>query len=112
MIGLFRGEAFVRGIGLAGCLAIILGAKIVLLDNYGSNTPFWDQWADPQFIFRPYLTGQLHLLDLIGAHNEHRILLTRLVALGLFVAKGHWDSYAQMLVNAGIHARPRPNSIC
>jgi hypothetical protein len=96
-------EAWALTAGLAGCLAIVLGAKIALLAGYGSNTPFWDQWADLQVVFRPYLKGELRPLDLFAAHNEHRIFLTRLVALGLLIANGYWDSFAQMLLNSAIH---------
>jgi hypothetical protein len=96
-------DGLARAIGLAGALAIVLGAKLWLIALYGSSTPFWDQWAEPNQIYRPYLTGELHLGDLLAAHNEHRILLTRLVALGLFIVEGRWDPIAQTLVNAIIH---------
>jgi len=93
-----------RALALGGALAIILGAKLWLIAVYGSSTPFWDEWVEPVTLFRPYLTGQLSIHDLLAAHNEHRIFLTRLVALALFVAEGRWDPVARTLVNAAIHA--------
>jgi hypothetical protein len=95
-----RCGALARALGLAGALAIILGAKLWLISVYGTSTPFWDQWVEPNQIYRPYLTGGLNLSGLIAPHNEHRILLTRLIALGLFAAEGRWDPIAQALVNA------------
>ncbi|MBV8837579.1 MAG: hypothetical protein JO000_13640 [Alphaproteobacteria bacterium] len=90
-------------LGLAGALSLVLGAKLWLIAGYGSSTPFWDEWLEAPQIFRPYLTGELSLGGLVAAHNEHRIVLTRLVALALFAAQGHWDPVAQMLFNAVIH---------
>jgi len=94
---------FARALGLAGALAIILGAKLWLLAQYGSSTPFWDQWHEAPQIYRPYLTGELSLGGLLATHNEHRIFLTRLVALALFASEGRWDPVAETLVNAVIH---------
>src|SRR5437868_3552495 len=94
---------FPRALAIAGALAIILGAKLWLIAGYGSSTPFWDEWVEPGTLFRPYLTGQLSIHNLLAAHNEHRIFLTRLVALALLVAEGHWDPIARTFVNAAIH---------
>lgn len=98
-----RADLVVMAIGLAGALAVILGAKLWLIASYGSSTPFWDQWEEPGQIFRPYLTGELTWHGLLAAHNEHRILLTRLVALAVFIAQGRWDPIALTLLNAVIH---------
>lgn len=97
------GPCFARALALAGALAMIVGAKLWLIAGYGSSTPFWDEWVEPVSLFRPYLAGQLSIHDLLAAHNEHRIFLTRLVALALFVAEGRWDPLATILVNAAIH---------
>src|SRR5581483_7854844 len=93
----------VRAFAVAGALAGILGAKLWLIAAYGSSTPFWDEWVEPVVLFRPYLTGGLSIHDLLAAHNEHRIFLTRLTALGLFLIQGRWDVVATTLVNAAIH---------
>jgi hypothetical protein len=91
-------------IARAGCLTAIFGAKVWLIAAYGSAIPFWDQWdADWATLFRPYLAGTLSLPDLIAPHNEHRILLTRLAALGSLIASGRWDAMLQMLFNALVH---------
>jgi hypothetical protein len=98
-------DVLLRALGSAGALAIILGAKLWLVANYGSSTPFWDQWVgEARQLYRPYLTGELSLGSLFAAHNEHRIFLTRLIALALFIVEGRWDPIMQTLVNAVIHS--------
>lgn len=44
------------------------------------------------------------MAELFAAHNEHRILTHRLLALLLFVLNGLWDPRVQMAVNACLHA--------
>jgi hypothetical protein len=90
----------------ASIFAIILGEKFMLIDRYGSDLPFWDQWdAEGDYLFRPYLEGGLTTKDLFAAHNEHRIFFTRVLALGLFEANDHqWDARVELLVNTVLHA--------
>ena len=97
------GRVLVCGVGLAGCLAVILGAKLWLIAAYGSSTPFWDQWDEAAKLFRPYVTGDLKLADLFAAHNEHRIVLTRLLHLAQFALEGRWNPIGETLVNAAVH---------
>jgi hypothetical protein len=97
-------QAPARLLALAGCLLAIAGAKIWLIVAYGSAIPFWDQWdAEWARLFRPYLAGTLGFSDLVAPHNEHRILLTRLAALGSLLASGRWDAILQMLFNVAVH---------
>jgi hypothetical protein len=97
-------EVPARLLALAGCLLAIAGAKIWLIAAYGSAIPFWDQWdAEWARLFRPYLAGTLGASDLAATHNEHRILLTRLAALGSLLASGRWDAVLQMLFNVAVH---------
>lgn len=98
-----NGDATTRVLALAACLAVILGAKLWLIAVYGSSTPFWDQWSEPVTVYRPYLTGQLKLSELLAAHNEHRIFLARLIQLAVFAAEGRWDSIVQTVINAAVH---------
>jgi hypothetical protein len=86
--------------------AVIIGEKFMLIDRYGSDLPFWDQWdAEGDYLYCPYLEGHLTARDLVSGHNEHRIFFTRILALGLFEANDHqWDCRVQMLVNTILHA--------
>ena len=83
----------------------VVSLRLVLVANFGSAMPLMDQWDDEGArIFQPYLEGTLQAEDLFAAHNEHRHLLARLVALALLKLNGQWDAHLQMVVNAVIAA--------
>jgi hypothetical protein len=83
---------------------ILFGVKLALISNYANATPFWDQWdAEAYFLYKPYLDGTIRIIDLFGLHNEHRILTTRLLALGLLELNQLWNPLLQMVINAGLH---------
>jgi hypothetical protein len=80
---------------------IVLGARLWLIFLYGSPVPFMDQWdGEGATLFKPWLEGTLCLSDLFQPHNEHRIVLSRLLALGLLALNGQWDAQLEMAVNA------------
>lgn len=83
----------------------VFGAKLWIIATYGNATPFWDEWpGQAQELFIPYFESRLSFADLFAAHNEHRLLTTRIVSLLLIVANGLWDPMLQMIVNATIHS--------
>lgn len=88
-----------------GFALIVFGAKLALITHFANATPFWDQWdAEADRLYRPWLEGTLSLSDLFSAHNEHRIVLTRLLGLALLESNGRvWDPVLQMQMNAGLH---------
>src|ERR1043166_5680670 len=93
-----------RALAVMSGLLMLYGAKCWVIASYGSDTPFGDQWrAEADILFRPWLAGSLRISDLFAHHNEHRILLTRLVDLGELWANGTWSPILQMLVNALVH---------
>jgi hypothetical protein len=80
---------------------IVVGARLWLVFLYGSPVPMMDQWdGEGATLFKPWLEGTLRLSDLFQPHNEHRILLSRLLALGLLALNGQWDAQLEMAVNA------------
>jgi hypothetical protein len=85
--------------------AVLLLVKFVTITAYGNDTPFWDQWdAQAEYLFRPWLEDRLSLSSLFAAHNEHRILMTRILALLIFEANGRvWSPLLEMYVNACLH---------
>lgn len=94
----------VRYLSLIGMALTIFGAKLLLIDQFGSNVPFWDQWdAEGLFLYAPYLNGTLSLGDLFAAHNEHRIFVTRIFNLALLEMNGLWFPMLQMVANAALH---------
>jgi hypothetical protein len=80
-----------------------LGARLWLIQRFGTPLPFWDQWEEARVVYLPFFQGKLTLADLFSAHNEHRILFTRLYSLGLLLLNGQWDGQLQMVVNAIVH---------
>lgn len=88
-----------------GFAIFVLGTKLSLIAFYANATPYWDQWgAEADQLYRPWLEGSLKWTDLLAAHNEHRILTSRLLALALFELNGKiWDPILQMQINALLH---------
>jgi hypothetical protein len=100
-------SAFRRLDGLSALLlgAFVFLARAWLIERWGSAVPFWDQWdAEALSLYRPWLTDSLRWMELFAAHNEHRIVLTRLADLVLLECAGSWNPWWQMLLNAALHA--------
>jgi len=89
---------------LAALFLMVLGAKLWVVQLYGSPLPLWDQWYEADGFFRPWLEGHLTWKAFFAAHNEHRILCTRLLDLGVIRLNGRWEPLLQMTVNAFICA--------
>ncbi|MDB5582211.1 MAG: hypothetical protein JWR80_7387 [Bradyrhizobium sp.] len=89
---------------IASLALIVFGAKLLFVRTFGSALPYWDQWdAEADSLYKAYLNSNLTWSALFAPHNEHRILLTRLLSLLLFELDGGWDPILQMMVNAGLH---------
>jgi len=100
----FQGSRVFNGILLASLILIVLGAKFLLIKNYGSMVPYWDQWdAEANNLYKPYLNSDLSIASLFSAHNEHRIFLTRILSLLLLELDGGWDPFFEMAINAFLH---------
>lgn len=79
---------------------IVVGTRLWLVFLYGSPVPILDQWdGEGATLLKPWLEGTLRLSDLFQPHNEHRIFLSRVLALGLFALNGQWDAQLEMAVN-------------
>jgi hypothetical protein len=82
-------------------MALIVGARFWLISRYGTALPIHDQWeVEAGLLFKPWLENTLRWSDLFAPHNEHRLVLTRLLALGLLKVNGQWDGLLEMTVNA------------
>lgn len=80
----------------------VFGCRAALIREYGSPLPFWDEWDfEGNSLYPAYLKGDLNGDVWFAAHNEHRILFTRLQSLALFAATHAWEPRVQMTVNAG-----------
>jgi hypothetical protein len=87
--------------------AAILGALVVVTSIYGgyhyfSPIPFWDQWDGYIGFFRDL--PQLGIKDFWMPHNEHRIVLARVIFWIDIVAFGGWNILPIVLIYASISA--------
>ncbi len=98
---------------LLGLVLVVLGAKLTLIDRAGSSLPIIDQIdAEGEVVLRPWLEGQLSWRNFWHPHNEHRVVLTKLLALGLVKLNGQWDAYLEQVVGAVMHAVLLPWLLC
>lgn len=101
-------SSLIRNAGTVGLmlalLLMIFGAKLLVIDRYGSDLPEWDQWdAEGLHTLLPWKQGKLTAGDLYRAHNEHRIVLTKILGLAGVAINGQWDSRLQCVINALLH---------
>ena len=78
-------------VALPPLLAAVYAAR------YKLGLPYYDSWALVPYL-QKMLAGQLNWVELWQPHNEHRILLPRLVMLGLARLTG-WDDGYEVAVN-------------
>ncbi len=84
---------------------VIFVAKLWVIRQYGSSVPQLDQWSGEAWkLYKPYLEGGLSLSNLFAAHNEHRILFSRLLFLLLLKANGLWEPLLQLVIHAALHS--------
>ena len=97
----FKNARWCWAIFPVACAVVVIGAKCWMISAYGNPTPFLDQWdGEAATLYAPYFSGTLRLSDFFAAHNEHRILPTRLWSLLLLSLNGYWDPILQMVANA------------
>jgi len=97
-------DSFKRfGLWLVALFLVVLGAKLRVVQLYGSPLPLWDQWYEAGDFFRPWVEGHLTWQTLFAPDNGHRIFFTRLLDLIVIQLNGRWEPLLQMTVNAFIH---------
>ena len=95
----------IRILYAVGVFLFVVGAKLWVVGEAGSSLPYQDQIdAEGESILRPWLEGRLNWQEFFAPHNEHRIVFTKLIALGVVAVNGQWDAYIQAVLNAFIHA--------
>lgn len=90
------------------CLAIAVlacVARLLYVQHFATAMPFWDQWdAEGAYLLKPWADGNFKMIDLIRAHNEHRVLPSRLVTLASYIATGQWNNIFEARINAFLYA--------
>jgi len=82
---------------IAALIAVPVLLNLLFIYRYGVNCVFWDQWGIVPLFDKLY-AGNLSFADLFALHNEHRILLPRLVMLGLG-SLTHYNTVAEMYLS-------------
>ncbi len=83
----------------------VFSSRLWLIQVWGSPLPFWDQWqAEGLNLYAAWERGTFQWSQLFTPHNEHRIALTRLASLGLYLVGDGWHPWNQLLLNALLHA--------
>ena len=78
--------AAVRLALIASLFALVLGARWALIDRYGMDLPYWDQWdGEGLHLLAPHYEGRLTPAVLFQPHNEHRIVLTNDILFHIIV---------------------------
>jgi hypothetical protein len=90
---------------LSGSLMMtIAGGRLLVLQRYGTDLPWYDQWGvEGVALYKPYFQGTLTWANFFEPCNEHRIVLTRLLALTELMINGLWDNLLQTVINALIY---------
>ena len=98
-------HSIVRGYVAIILFALVATTRLLWVSLYAASVPFFDQWDELYYKFRPWQDGTWQLSQLILPHNEHRVAFTRLIGLALFkVNGGVFDNLVVALVNAFIYA--------
>jgi hypothetical protein len=84
----------------AGVALMVLGLRLTLGSGQVSWCPFLDQWhAEIGGVLAPLARGTLSWGDLWAGNNEHRVFLTRVLALVVTLVNGGWDNRPLVLGN-------------
>jgi hypothetical protein len=86
-----------RWLGLigAGIPAIV---PLLFILRFGVQFHFWDEW-DPNWagMYVKAFNGQLTFADLVAQHNEHRMVVSRLIQLAMNHFD-HWNNFHVLIV--------------
>jgi hypothetical protein len=72
------------------CLGLVYCFHFAMIATYAVNLPYCDEWD--AFPRKPYLSW------LWEQHNEHRIVTTKMIILGLYWLNG-WNIYVHQILN-------------
>lgn len=87
---------------LAGAVLIVFGAKLSLIQAFGSDVPYADQWTGEGLtIFQPLMRwGGVPTEHFFFPHGEHRPVTMRYWAYMLFQAnENQWDGRVECVAN-------------
>lgn len=95
-----RADALLGG---AGIFFTVFGLRLLWLSRFSHPVPFWDEWeGDVLYMLMPFQGGFLDWGALFMPQWEHRILLTRVIALFGTLLNGEWDPRVAMTLSAAM----------
>ena len=84
--------------------SVLIAAPVALaaclVARYGVDVPFWDEWTIAEFL-QKIDGGTLTASALLSQHNEHRMLVPRIIQLAVAFGVG-WDTRILMWVSQGL----------
>ena len=85
---------------------VVASLRMYLLHLFAVDSPYSDQWdAEGWSLLRMFQSGELGWRQLFEAHNEHRIVMVRMVSLGLFLLNnGQWDNLVSATFSTLLYA--------
>jgi len=84
-----------------GIILVVFGSRLRIVERYGSDLPWWDQWGgEAEQVLTPWLQHGELWRNLFTPYSEHRIAPTKALNLALEVMGGQWDARVQCVVNA------------
>ena len=84
---------------LVALFLVVVGIRLWMISIYSSSLPIRDQWDyEGAAIFKPWVDGTLHISDFFRPHNEHRLVVARVLGLALLWINGQWDSRLETVV--------------
>ncbi len=94
-----------RWLGPGVIFFTVLLVQLAFVALAGTDAPFQDQWdVEGRQLYPALQDGTLGAATFFAPHNEHRIVWTKLLDVGLFRLNGQWDPLLELVVNAGLHA--------
>lgn len=84
----------------------IWSVKLAVIARYGTDLPYWDQWAkEGELLYAPWFERHELWHNLFVPHNEHRIAPTLAMNwLLLRLGGNQWDARVQCVASAALHA--------
>ncbi|WP_457577557.1 hypothetical protein [Desulfomarina sp.] len=76
---------------------LILAANLLMINLYGTDVPFWDQWDSEAELYIKWEENSLSLQDLIKPHVQHRFAVSRILRIALYEMLGGWSPRANMI---------------
>lgn len=82
---------------------IVLGARLLLISNYATYVPYWDDWIIGLKLHNYHNYGFDVENTLFATNNQHRWVFTKLLNIVLFELNHHqWDPFVPMVFNSFI----------